>query len=189
MELRDGFARLHQESVNAGPNDLVAALLREAVKQPRCEPGVVAEFEAMAQTVEYSGAYNLLGRAAGTPGANAELESALKIQKTFRAQRFRLAEQAYEDGVKIGAQWIHRFFKLPKCVSRVVAEFVILGSLPNGLPVLIHRRDGHFVLSFPQDLSLSHRREYAKQCSHSVHPALRLSTTFLPNELLEAHSI
>ena len=101
--------------------------------------------------------------------------SALKIQKAFRAQRFRMAEQAYRDGVKAGAQWIQRVLGLPAYASRIVSDFTILGSLPKGLPVLLHRWHNHFILSFPEDLALPRRREYAKACSLSSQPVLKLS--------------
>ena len=101
--------------------------------------------------------------------------AALRVQMAFRTQRFHMAEQAYRDGVKAGAQWIQRVIGLPAYASRIVSEFAILGSLPVGLPVLLHRRDGHFILSFPEDLPLALRREYARKCSLSSQPILKLS--------------
>ena len=51
-------------------NAAAVAVLRKAVTQPRCEPGIVAEFKAMVQTGNYTGAYPLLRRAAHAPEAD-----------------------------------------------------------------------------------------------------------------------
>jgi len=102
-------------------------------------------------------------------------DSALCIQLAFRSARFRLAEDMYRERVLSEADWIQRLLNLPSYAGRIVAEFAVAGSLPKGLPVVLYRWQGSYVLSFAEDLSLKRRREYAARCALSTQPVLNKS--------------